>query len=294
MNLLPAELAALGREVTPLLITFNEAPNLPRVLPKLAWAERIVVIDSGSTDATLDILAQYPQAEVVFRPFTDFASQCNFGLTLIKAPWVLSLDADYELTDDLIASLGRAVQRQDKAGFKARFIYRIYGRPLRGSLYPPRAVLYRANLAKYRNEGHGHRVAIDGPIGQLDGFIYHDDRKPLSRWLSSQLRYADREAVHLLTAAPSEQSRTDRLRRMGWPAPILIAVYTLFIKGCVFDGWAGWFYALQRLCAEVLLALEIINRKLSADDGLTRLASAQDIGGIAKPAADQRVSARSN
>ena len=110
MNLSPAQLAALGREVTPLLITFNEAPNLPRVLPKLAWAERIVVVDSGSTDATLDLLAHYPQVEVIFRPFADFASQCNFGLALIKTPWVLSLDADYELSDDLIPSMERAVR----------------------------------------------------------------------------------------------------------------------------------------------------------------------------------------
>lgn len=285
MDLSPGQMAALGREVTPLLITFNEAPNLPRVLPKLAWAKRIVVIDSGSTDATLDLLAQYPQVEVVSRPFTDFASQCNFGISLIKTPWVLSLDADYELSDKLVANLGRVVQSREKAGFKARFVYRIYGRPLRGSLYPPRAVLYLAKLAKYRNEGHGHRVVIDGSVGQLDGVIYHDDRKPLSRWLSTQLRYADKEAAHLLSVSPSELSKTDRLRRTGWPAPILIVVHALFVKGCVFDGWAGWFYVLQRLCAEVLLALEIIDRKLSAGDELPRLAPAQDSGTIAKPAA---------
>ena len=285
MNLFSGQMVALGREVTPLLITFNEAPNLQRVLPKLAWAKRIVVIDSGSTDATLDMLTQYPQVEVVSRPFTDFASQCNFGLRLIKTPWVLSLDADYELSDKLIADLGRAVQSGEKAGFEVRFVYRIFGRPLRGSLYPPRVVLYLVKLAKYRNEGHGHRVVIDGSVGQLDGVIYHDDRKPLSRWLTSQLRYADKEAAHLLSASPSELSRTDRLRRTGWPAPILIVVYTLFVKGCVFDGWAGWFYVLQRLCAEVLLALEIIDRKLSAGNKLPRPAPAQDSGTIAKPAA---------
>lgn len=285
-DLSPARLEELGRTVTPLLITFNEAPNLPRVLPKLAWAQRIVVVDSGSTDATLDMLAEYPQAEVFFRPFTDFASQCNFGLSLLKTPWVLSLDADYELRDDLIASLCQAIASQSEAGFKSRFIYRIYGRPLRGTLYPPRAVLYRPALAKYRNEGHGHRVLIEGPVGQLDGVIYHDDRKPLSRWLSSQLRYAEKEASHLLSAAPADLSKTDRLRLMGWPAPILIAFYTLFVKGCIFDGWTGWFYVLQRLCAEVLLALEIIDRKLSADNGVSQRVSAQEVNSLPKAAAE--------
>jgi glycosyltransferase involved in cell wall biosynthesis len=286
MNLTPAQLSELGRQVTPLLITFNEAPNLLRVLPKLAWAERIVIVDSGSTDATLDMLAQYPQAKVVFKTFTDFASQCNFGLSQVKTAWALSLDADYELTDDLVVSFWRAVQSQDIAGFKARFIYRICGRPLRGCLYPPRTVLYRTNLAKYRNEGHGHRVMIDGAVSQLDGVIYHDDRKPLSRWLSSQLRYAEKEASHLLSVAPTELSKTDRLRLKGWPAPVLIAFYTLFVRGCILDGWAGWFYVLQRLCAEVLLALEIVDRKLPADREFTRPVPEQETGSLAKPAAE--------
>ncbi len=48
------------------------------------------------------------------------------------------------------------------AGYKARFVYRIFGRPLRGTLYPPRTVLYRKGTASYQNEGHGHRVTVSG------------------------------------------------------------------------------------------------------------------------------------
>ena len=64
--------------VTPLLITFNEIHNIERTLAKLDWAARIVVIDSGSTDGTLDILAKEPRVDVVRRPFDSFAEQCNF------------------------------------------------------------------------------------------------------------------------------------------------------------------------------------------------------------------------
>ena len=67
--------------VTPLLITFNEIQNIERTLAKLDWAVRIVVIDSGSTDGTLDILAKDPRVDVIHRPFDSFAEQCNFGLT---------------------------------------------------------------------------------------------------------------------------------------------------------------------------------------------------------------------
>src|SRR5262249_27562443 len=151
---------------------------------------RILVIDSGSSDETLCLLKAYPQVEVIEHPFTDFASQCNFGLMQIRSPWVLSLDADYELSEDLVAEIGRLTPSATAAGYSARFVYRIHGRRLRGTLYPPRAVLYRKDRASYQNEGHGHRVRIDGDVVSLKGVIYHDDRKPLARFMSSQMRYA--------------------------------------------------------------------------------------------------------
>lgn len=248
-------------QITPLIITYDEVPNIRRTLDKLAWARRIVVIDSGSTDGTVEMLRCYPQVEVLRHPFADFASQCNYGLTQIATPWVLSLDADYELSDALLRELGSLQPADNIAGYRARFVYRVHGRPLRGTLYPPRTVLYRKSKACYRKEGHGHRVVVDGEVLPLDGVIYHDDRKPLARWLKSQQLYARDEADHLLglRAAPT---RADRVRLMAWPAPIAVFFYTLLIKGCVLDGWPGWYYVLQRVVAEIMLALEIIDRRL--------------------------------
>jgi glycosyltransferase involved in cell wall biosynthesis len=249
-------------EITPLVITHNEAPNIQRVINKLVWARRIVVIDSGSTDGTLEILKTYSQVDVIPHPFLEFASQCNFGLTKIGTPWVLSLDADYELSDELVAELSRLKPTDPIAGYRAKFVYRMFGRPLRGTLYPPRTVLYRKDCASYRNEGHGHRVAVSGEVKELKGVIYHDDRKPLARWISSQQRYAQEDAIHLLQTPRSELSRIDKVRLLGWPAPILVFLYTLFAKGCIFDGWAGWYYALQRVVFETMTALEIVDRRL--------------------------------
>jgi glycosyltransferase involved in cell wall biosynthesis len=248
-------------EITPLIITHDEAPNIGRTLDKLAWARRIVVIDSGSTDNTARIARSYPQVEVIAHPFIDFASQCNFGLTQMASPWVLSLDADYELTDDLVRELQALAPPLGIAGFRVRFIYRIFGRALRGTLYPPRTVLYRREAARYRNEGHGHRVVVNGAVLDLRGAIYHDDRKPLARWFASQQRYARIEAEHLLALGRRARG-TDWLRLMGWPAPIGVFFYTLLIKGCLLDGWAGWYYVLQRVIAEALIALEIGDRRL--------------------------------
>jgi glycosyltransferase involved in cell wall biosynthesis len=249
--------------ITPLIITYNEAPNIARTLAALDWAHRIVVVDSGSTDGTLDILARFTQIEAVHRPFDDFAGQCNFGLTLIGTPWVLSLDADYLLTPELIAELAKLNPEANTMGYRANFIYCIHGRALRASLYPPRVVLFRAGAASYVQTGHAHHLEISGPIQNLRARIRHDDRKPLSRWLVSQRTYAAQEADHLLAGLPLSQ--TDRLRRMAWPAPLLVLLYVLLVKRCILDGWPGWYYALQRLIAEALLAVEIIDRRRRAD-----------------------------
>jgi len=252
----------LGR-TTPLIITFNEAPNIARTLGRLTWARRIVVIDSGSTDETLAIVARFAQAEVIARPFDSFARQCNFGLEQVRTEWVLSLDADYELSDELVREMAALDPGEASAGYRARFIYRIWGRPLRGALYPPRTVLYRVAAGRYADEGHGHRVSVAGEVRRLDGVIYHDDRKPLARWFDSQRRYAQAEARHLLGAPASQLAWRDRVRRAAWPAPMLVFAYVLLVKGCLLDGWPGWFYALQRLLAEVLIALEVIDQRLA-------------------------------
>src|SRR5262249_15460820 len=117
----------------------------------------------------------------------------NFGLAEFKTEWVPPVDADYELSDDLVRELAE-LKPQTAAGFRASFVYRIDGRSLRGTIYPPRIVLYRVRGASYRNEGHGHRLALDGEVRDLGSAIYHDDRKPLSRSLASQQRYAEMEA----------------------------------------------------------------------------------------------------
>ena len=252
----------LGVWITPLIITFNEEANLARTLAPLRWAQRIVVVDSGSTDSTLAIAAADSRVVVYYRRFDNFADQCMYGLAQVKTEWALSLDADYELSPQLVAELHGLPLNPNVAGYSVPMVYCIHGRQLRGSLYPPRTVLYRHHLARYRNEGHGHRVVIDGPVASLATPIRHDDRKPLSRWLASQAKYAALEAKHLMSAHRSELRLQDRLRLVGWLAPFAVLVYVLLIKGCILDGKPGWHYALQRVLAEILLALELVDRRL--------------------------------
>lgn len=62
----------------------------------------------------------------------------------------------------------------------------------------------------------------------------------------------------------AELKRTDRIRLMGWPTPILVFFYTLLWKRCILDGWPGWLYVLQRTLAEIMIAIEVVDRRLRA------------------------------
>jgi glycosyltransferase involved in cell wall biosynthesis len=256
--------------ITPLILTFNEKENIGRTLSALSWAHEIVIIDSGSTDGTLEIArTAHPNVRVIERPFDSFAKQCNFGLSHIKTEWVMSLDADYVLTAELNAEITALDSRADVAGYSAEFRYCVFGRPLRSSVYPPRTVLYRRQLAHYREEGHGHRVNVNGKIHRLSGKIDHDDRKPFSYWLRAQDRYAKIEARHLLAQPVAQLNFQDRLRRRIFFAAPAIFLYLLFARGLILDGWPGWFYVCQRAIAEFLLSIRLLveREKLDYRDG---------------------------
>jgi glycosyltransferase involved in cell wall biosynthesis len=252
------------KQITVLLLTYDEAPNLQRTLERLRWANRILLIDSGSTDKTLEIAVGFPNVEIISRPFESFADQCNFGLTQIHTEWVLSLDADYVLPTSFPSDVEPLVAQRDMGAFKARFRYCVEGHPLRASLYPPRTVLYRLEGAFYTNDGHSHRANVQGAIGWLPNAIDHDDRKPLSRWLWSQDRYASAEVDKLTTRGIGNLSPQDRLRQWIVIAPFAALLYSLFIRATILDGVPGLHYAFQRMVAELILSLRLLERRLAS------------------------------
>jgi glycosyltransferase involved in cell wall biosynthesis len=253
-------------EITPLILTFNEAPNLRRSLEQLEWAREVIVLDSFSTDETENIARSFPNVNVSYRRFDTFEAQWNFCIQLANTDWVLTLDADYVVTDALRDEIAGLRTESGTVAYFTRFKYCIAGHPLRGTVYPARAVLFRKSRCHYVADGHSQLLRIDGPTRVLDEYLLHDDRKSLARWLESQRGYAQAEARHLVEHCGQTGSVADRMRRWIWPAAPAAFLYTLFVARCVFDGWPGWYYALQRTYFEVLLSLELLDRRLFGND----------------------------
>ncbi|MEA5619746.1 glycosyltransferase family 2 protein [Cronbergia sp. UHCC 0137] len=245
-------------KITPLILTYNEEQNIVRTLEHLTWATSIVVIDSYSTDNTLHILDSYSQIKLFKRKFDTHATQWNYGLDQVQSEWILSLDADYVVTDELINEIQNFPLDNPIDGYFAKFKYCVFGQPLRGTILPPREVLFRKNKAMYIDDGHTQLLKNKGNSSQLSAYIHHDDRKPLNRWLWAQDRYMIIESKKLLETPNNQLSLGDRIRKQKILAPFIILVYCLILKGGILDGWHGWYYAFQRVLAEILLSIHII------------------------------------
>lgn len=250
--------------ITPLILTYNEAPNIGRTLKQLSWARDIVVVDSFSDDNTLEIVSSFPQVRVYQRKFDSHANQWTFGLTetAINSEWVLGMDADYLLTEQFLAEVKKLVPVPDTKGYQARFVYCVNGKRLISGIYPPVSVLYRRNHASYSQDGHTHKLILNGRIENLQSPILHDDRKPFRRWLEAQARYTKLESDKLLSLKPESLGWTDRVRRWRLIAPPAMLFYCLILRGGVFDGWAGLYYAFQRSLAELMLSLYLLDHDL--------------------------------
>jgi glycosyltransferase involved in cell wall biosynthesis len=242
-------------EVTPLVLTRDEEPNIARTLAQLAWAREVIMVDSMSGDATVAIAKSFPHVRVVQRTFDDLASQWNFALAQASTEWVLTLDADYYVPPDFVRELGTLEPPPNVSAYEATFRYAVGGRPLRASLYPPRAVVLRRDRCTNFMDGHTQRVRVDGDTLPLRTPLIHDDRKPMSRFIERQRRYMRDEAVKLRRG--ESLNFASRIRKLRIVAPFAVVVHALFVKGLILDGRAGLRYAWERFIAEVILSREL-------------------------------------
>lgn len=258
-------------DIAGLILAYNEEANIRRTLNQLTWLPEIVVIDSHSTDQTVNICQEFENVVIHQRKFDNHTNQWNYGLgkCVERTEWLLALDADYFIPDQLSKEIQDWLSKNKIPynGFWVNFKYAVEGVVIRSGIYPPVQVLYRADNAEYINEGHTQRISVTGSNGQLINKIIHDDRKSFDRWIMSQNNYAKLEAQYLFKKEGQNKinKKQDRIRVRYKFTPVFLFLYCILARNGWRDGKAGWLYAFQRLIAEVLLQYHLILKRFKKD-----------------------------
>ena len=179
------------------MITMNEEANLPRTLDSVRFADELVIVDSFSTDRTLEIARSY-NATIFVEAFKGHGGQKNSAIDKCTSDWILLLDADEVLSSPLQHSIRELLASKPK--HSAYWINRnnqIFGRWMRhGGFYPDRKLrLFRRGAARMTNEGSPHSTPFhDGPSGHIQGDLLHYAYPTLPLYLEHMGRYSNEMA----------------------------------------------------------------------------------------------------
>ena len=190
--------------LTTVILTFNEERHIARAIGAVAAvSDRVVVVDSGSTDGTVDI-ATTLGAQVLVHPFVTQARQFNWALSQLPADtdWVFRLDADEVVSPALAQSLAAFVAQDGAGAAGAEVLRRIafLGRPIRwGGLFPvPIVRVLRFGKGRSEDRWMDEHILLDGPVAALKGELLDDNLNSLTWWTAQHNAYASREVVELL------------------------------------------------------------------------------------------------
>ena len=260
-----------------LVLSQDEQLQIGDCLRSLAPARRVLLLDSGSTDGTLETARGFDRVEVLQRRFDDFAGQRNFGLARFEpGEWVLHLDADERLTPALAAELEALQPPPDVVAYNLAGLVFVQGRPVpRSSGFPVyQTRLTRAGAFEFEQVGHGQKApARLGALPRLrQPYEHHPFEKGFEHWRARHERYAAQEASALLSggAGPSfGQALRDPIARRQWlkhttarlpVRPTLVWLYLLLVRGGLTEGEAGWEFCRRRRLYEHMLAERLRQR----------------------------------
>jgi len=219
------------------LIVKNEESKLESCLQALTWVDEIIVIDSLSTDRTLEIAKQYT-AKVFQRPFDNFANQKNYGIEQATGDWILSIDADEKVSVELQKSIQKVIGEDGSLdGYRVVRKNIIFGKSLKFAGQGSERLLRLFRRGKGRLEQPIHEeVVLEGPIGEIDGELIHDSIRTLEDYFRKLHLYTDYEAqfMHDKGIAPTFYGL--------YIKPVFRFVYHYIIRLGFLDGYPGFLY----------------------------------------------------
>jgi glycosyltransferase involved in cell wall biosynthesis len=217
------------------IITKNEADAIGACLESLAFADELLVVDSGSTDDTVDIAARLG-ARVIHQDWLGYGPQKHFAVGAATHDWVLCVDADERVTPALRESIAAALAAPTHHAYRFARCNRFLGRWLRhGEGYPDWSVrLFDRRTAQWSRDPVHEKVIATGSVGTLAGDLQHESAETLASYLEKNNRYTSLQAKAMRDAGRS----TNVARLVLSPLARFVKFY--FLRLGFLDGAAGF------------------------------------------------------
>jgi glycosyltransferase involved in cell wall biosynthesis len=188
-------------KISVVISAYNEETSLSACLESLSWADEIVVIDNSSTDKTNQIAKKFTKK--VFTQANNPLNidvQKNFGFTKATSNWILSIDADERVSQELADEIKKVVQDTVHAGFQMPRKNIVFGKWIEHSfLWPDHQLrLFRKGKGQYTSGQVHQQMQIEGSIGMLENSLLHENYQSISQFLQKMDRYTENEANSLL------------------------------------------------------------------------------------------------
>lgn len=186
-------------KISALAITLNEEENIEKYLENLHFADEIILVDSNSTDRTVELASKHPKVQVYLRKFDNFSSQKNYAISLAKNDWVVFFDLDEEVTKDLTAEILTTVKNPHNIAYFVKRDYHFMGKRIKYSGFQSDDVirLFNKKYCRY-NDNLVHELLIaDGPTGKLKNAVPHYTYKSLDHYTGKLHQYSELQAKML-------------------------------------------------------------------------------------------------
>ena len=183
--------------ITAIIPCYNEEENIRAAIECVLWADEIIVIDSYSTDNTMNIVAEYPELKLIQRKFDNHAAQKNWAIPQAKNLWVFILDADERVNEDLKEEIiSSAHNPQNNVAFWIPRTNYFFGKKLKHVWKGDGVIrLFRKDKCSYGVKNVHEEIEANGPVKRMKNALSHHTFKNADHYLEKTRRYAKSSAL---------------------------------------------------------------------------------------------------
>jgi len=244
----------LSKEIIPVILTKNEEKNIKKCLKSLTWAKKVLIFDSQSNDRTTNIVKQFPNTKIIkCRYKLSYVDKLNYICQSLQNKLILVLDADYELSYNLVKEISKLQSSPIFFGYKIKIYNKINDTILKENLYPSKILLFKAKKNLFKKYGHKEIIRNIGKVILLKNYIIHHDKKVFKTWLKNQISYAQKDAKVILNVNFSQLTISNKLRRFPFVMSFISFCYYFFKLNFKYK-IPGLIYILKRQIYECFLS----------------------------------------